>query len=258
VEQVIVNLIVNARDAMPKGGPITIETANVELDETYARTHVGAGVGRYVLITVSDTGCGIPPEILSRIFEPFFTTKEVGKGSGLGLAAVHGTVKQSGGEISVYSEPGLGTTFKIYLPRVDHAPGPSLAPAPAPLPRGTETVLVVEDNPEVLAIAREVLEHGGYRVLHAPNAAEALALVGRHPGPIHLLVADVVMPGLSGPELATQLTAARPDLLVLYMSGYTASVLDARGSLGPRTWFLEKPFAPDAFALKVREVLDTR
>ena len=258
LELALVNLALNARDAMPQGGHLIVETANVEFDEEYARTHASVDVGRYVLIAVSDTGSGMPPEILSRIFEPFFTTKEVGKGTGLGLAAVHGTVKQSGGEIRVYSQPGLGTTFKIYLPRVNDAPGRSLAPAPAALPSGTETVLVVEDNLEVLAIACEVLERGGYTVLHALNAAEALALVDRHPGPIHLLVADVVMPGLSGPELATQLTAARPDLLVLHMSGYTASVLDSRGALGPRTWFLEKPFAPRTFASKVREVLDTR
>ena len=214
--------------------------------------------GRYVLIAVSDTGSGMPPRSCPRIFEPFFTTKEVGKGTGLGLATVYGIVKQSGGEIRVYSEPGRGTTFKIYLPRVDHAPGRSLAPAPAALPPGTETVLLVEDDLEVLAITREVLERGGYTVLHAPKAAEALALVGPPPRPHPPAVTDVVMPGMSGPELATQLAAARPELLVLYMSGYTAIALDSRGRLGPRTWFIEKPFAPHAFASKVREVLDTR
>jgi len=256
IEQVIVNLAVNARDAMPDGGKLTIETANVDLDETFAQAHLGSVPGSYAMLAVTDTGAGMDASVRAHLFEPFFTTKEVGKGTGLGLATVYGIVKQSGGYISVYSEPGRGTSFKIYLPRIatpaETAPGPQ-KPVAA---RGTETVLVVEDEPAVLTLSRRALEAQGYVVLAASDAAAALRVVERHGGTIHLLLTDVVMPGLSGRELADRLTAQRPGIRVLYMSGYPGDAVVQHGTLPSGSAFLQKPFSPDGLARKVRDVLD--
>lgn len=257
IEQVIVNLAVNARDAMPRGGKLTIETADAELDEAYARQHVAVVPGPYVMLAVSDTGTGMDPEIQDRIFEPFFTTKEKGEGSGLGLATVYGIVKQSGGNIWVYSEPGRGTTFKIYLPRVDEPAEPlPRREEPGSLPRGAETVLVVEDEPAVRELTARVLRGAGYTVLEAPGGEEALKWVESHRGAIHLLLTDAVMAGMSGRELAERIEATRPGTKVVYMSGYTDNAIVRHGLLEPGVALLQKPFTPIALARKVREVLD--
>ena len=257
IEQVLMNLAVNARDAMPGGGRLTIETHNADLDQGYARQHAEVPPGRYVMLAVSDTGQGMPPEVRARAFEPFFTTKEAGKGTGLGLATVHGIVKQSGGHVFVYSEKGHGTTFKVYFPRVDAAQAPAeTAPVePAP-PRGSETILLVEDEGTLRELIRECLESSGYTVLEAGHGAEALKLCERHPGPIHLLMTDVVMPGISGRELAAQVGAARPAIRTIYMSGYTDDAVVLHGVLSEGMAFLQKPFTEEALARKVREVLD--
>ncbi|HEV8382971.1 MAG TPA: response regulator [Gemmatimonadales bacterium] len=256
LEQVIVNLAVNARDAMPEGGRLTIETRNAELDDAYVREHVPVQPGRYVRLAVSDTGTGMSAETMSHVFEPFFTTKEVGKGTGLGLATVYGIVKQSGGYVWCYSERGEGTTFKVYLPRVD-APVDQF-PARAALPRtlGSETILLVEDEAALRLLTRRVLEKHGYTVLEAGTRDAALALAREHAGPIHLLLADVVLPGASGPTLAGELLSRRADLKVLFMSGYTEDAIVHRGVLAPNTAFINKPFSGDNLAAKVREVLD--
>ncbi|MGH7417323.1 MAG: ATP-binding protein, partial [Candidatus Rokuibacteriota bacterium] len=257
LEQVLMNLAVTARDAMPTGGQLTIETCNVEHDPDYGREQEAAAVSRFVMLAVSDTGVGMDEATKARIFEPFFTTKEVGKGTGLGLATVYGIVKQSGGFIWVYSEPRLGTTFKIYLPQVDAvAAGGAAGAAPGTFLRGTETVLLVEDAAAVRAVARQALARQGYTVLEAPNGTEALQIAASHPGPIHLLLTDVVMPGLSGRQLSDQLALLRPDAKVLYTSGYTDDAVVRHGVLESGIAYLQKPFTADGLARKVREVLD--
>ena len=258
IEQVILNLVVNARDAMPSGGKLAIETANVVLDETYARAHIGVSPGNYVLLSVSDTGCGMPPEIKELIFEPFFTTKEEGKGTGLGLSTIYGIVKQSGGTIWVYSEPGRGTTFKIYLPRVEEETGaPPMQDNAGHLPRGDETVLVVEDDPSLRALAARVLRYQGYKVLEATNGDEAIAIARENiQGKIHLLLTDVVMPHMGGRELVRRMKTLHSEIRVLFISGYTDHAITHHAGLKPGTPFLQKPFSPTALAKKVREVLD--
>ncbi|HYL22172.1 MAG TPA: PAS domain S-box protein [Gemmatimonadales bacterium] len=257
LEQVIMNLAVNSRDAMPSGGKLTIETVNIEIGDTHATHHEPLQPGRYVMVAVSDTGTGMTEATKARIFEPFFTTKEKGKGTGLGLSTVYGIVKQSGGFIWVYSEPGQGATFKIYLPRVDEA-AEALTPLevrPA-VTQGTETILVAEDEESVRVIVRETLERHGYRVLQAKGGAAALALAAAHAGPVHLLVSDVVMPEMSGRELATRLVAERPTVRVLYMSGYTDDAVLRRDILEAGSAYLQKPFGPELLLRKVRAVLD--
>ena len=259
IERVIINLAVNARDAMPQGGKLIIGTANAELDESYARHHVPVKPGSYVILTVTDTGIGMDEETQARIFDPFFTTKEPGKGTGLGLATVDEIVKQSGGYVLVSSEPEWGTTFEVYLPRVELPAAPvSLDKAEEAVKGGGETVLLVEDEEGVLKVEREFLERWGYHTLVAGNAAAALEVAERHRGPIHLLVTDVVMPDMNGRELAQRLVQLRPDLKVLYASGSTDNVIMDHGVLVPGTAFLHKPFTGQALVRKVREVLDTR
>jgi len=258
MEQVLLNLVVNARDAMPKGGKLTIQTENVKLDDGYAARHLGVMPGRYVRLAVKDTGVGIPPEIQSRIFEPFFTTKDKGKGTGLGLSTVFGIVQQSGGHIAVDSEVGRGTTFNVYLPRVDGDLSGAIVLAPSGALRGTETVLLVEDERQVRTIADNILRRHGYNVLVAQNAGDALLICERETGPIHLLLTDVVMPHLSGPELAARLGRLRPDMKVLFMSGYTDDSALRHGALEGSVGFLQKPITPALLARKVREVLDHR
>ncbi len=260
IEQVILNLAVNARDAMPQGGKLTIETANVELDEAYAREHLTARPGPHVMLAVSDTGCGMDPETQSHIFEPFFTTKELGRGTGIGLATVYGIVKQSGAWIWVYSEVGKGSTFKIYLPRVDDEPEKAERPTKAlvGINRGSETVLVVEDNESLRQLTCEFLASTGYTVLVAQDGSEAIRIAEQHTGPVHLLLTDVVMPGLSGSELAQRLARLRPDIKVLYASGYAGDAILQQGVLEEGASFLPKPFTRNALAQKVREVLETK
>lgn len=258
MEQIVMNLVINARDAMPNGGTLIIETANVELDETYTRQHVEVTPGSYVMLAVSDNGVGMDAATQAHIFEPFFTTKGVGQGTGLGLATVFGIVKQSGGAIWVYSELGQGTAFKIYLPRVDEPVSvPEIQPAPVELSGGPETILLVEDEASVRVLARRILEMNGYTVLDASNGNEALQLCAQETGPIHMLVTDVVMPGgLNGRELAERLQSLRPGLKTLYMSGYTDDAIVHHGVLGSEMHFMQKPFSPRALAQKVRQILD--
>jgi len=257
IEQVVMNLVVNARDAMKSGGRITIETANVTLDEDYVRVHPTARPGPHVMLAVSDTGEGISPDIMPHIFEPFFTTKEVGKGTGLGLSTVYGIVKQSGGNVWVYSQPGRGSTFKIYLPRVDE-PAPFAAEATLhSVSSGAETVLLVEDEPALRDLIKIALTAGGFTVIDAPTPADALILSRKHTGPLHLLLTDVIMPGMDGPALAKQMQGERPDIKVLFMSGYATNFIMHDGVVDPGTNFLEKPFHPRTLLNKVREVLDT-
>ncbi|HEX7089334.1 MAG TPA: PAS domain S-box protein [Longimicrobiales bacterium] len=259
IQQVIVNLAVNARDAMPEGGVLSIELDNADVDESMAGQHGGVQpAGRYVRLSVSDTGTGIPEEIKPHIFEPFFTTKPKGKGTGLGLSTVYGIVKQSGGFIWVYSEPGQGTTFKIYLPRVDAAPEPGVVAQEVAALSGDETILLVEDEAAVRTLARQILERKGYRVITAQHGGEALRVARECADPVDLLLTDLVMPHMDGRELAQQLTAIWPGLRVLFMSGYTGDTIVRRGLFDPDVAFLEKPFTPAALARKVRELLDGR
>ena len=257
IEQILTNLVVNARDAMPRGGRITIETANVELDDAYVKQHVAGQPGPHVMLAVSDTGMGMSRATQSRIFDPFFTTKALGHGTGLGLATVYGIVKQSGGTIWVYSEPGRGTTFKIYFPRAD-----GIAELVVPrgrdtaATRGSETILVVEDEESVRVLVTDVLTRAGYTVLASADVAGGLDWSHRFAGPIHLLLTDVVMPGQSGRELATQLVAARPGIKVLYMSGYTEHAIAHHGIIESEAPLIDKPFTPEGLRQRVRELLD--
>ncbi len=256
VEQVIMNLAVNARDAMPRGGHLVLETSNAQLDEEFARRHVGVLPGEHVMLTVSDTGCGIPADILPRIFEPFFTTKELSKGTGLGLPTVYGIVKQSGGSIWVYSEVDHGTVFKVYLPRAASVAEKYYEERPAaPPPRGSETILMVEDEDAVRESTCEYLSSRGYTVLQGKNGADALQVLEHFAGKIHLLISDVIMPGMSGAELGKRVRELRPDTRVIYISGYTESTVVQHG-VEATSGFLPKPFTLTALAGKVREVLD--
>jgi PAS domain S-box-containing protein len=259
IEQIVMNLAVNARDAMPSGGKLSIETGNADLDVVFAETHYPIVPGRYVMLVMCDTGVGMDPHTRARIFEPFFTTKQVGKGTGLGLSTVYGIVKQSGGYIWVYSEQALGSTFKIYLPRVDKEVQPLDVPAEIatqPSLARTGTVLLVEDERSVRALARRILEGSGYTVLEASDAAEAIGISDQYPGGIDLLFTDVVMPEISGPELAQRLMPLRPETRVLYTSGYTDHVVLREAVLGSGAEFLQKPFTPAELVQKVRDVLN--
>jgi NO-binding membrane sensor protein with MHYT domain/CheY-like chemotaxis protein len=256
VEQVIVNLVVNARDAMPNGGTLTVDTANVDLPPNTPGQHLDATPGSYVMLAFTDTGGGMTPEIQERIFDPFFTTKEVGRGTGLGLSTVYGIVKQSGGSVSVYSEPGRGSTFKVYLPRiVDVEPEIERPPAEAVI-SGTETILLVEDDDTVRALARRTLQARGYTVLAARDGAEAIRLADEHPGSLDLLLTDVVLPSVTGPELAEQLRRRRPNVRILFMSGFPGTAVVTNGELTGASAFLLKAFTPDVLGRKVREVLE--
>jgi CheY-like chemotaxis protein len=256
MEQVIMNLAVNSRDAMPKGGRFTVETSNVELDSLYSAAHPVVQPGKYVLLAVSDTGTGMDAETQAHIFEPFFTTKEQGKGTGLGLATTYGVIKQSGGFIWVYSELSKGTTFKIYLPRVDE-PAASIPTVhiPASLARGTETVLLSEDEQDVREITREFLESAGYKVLEAPGGEAALQVAAAHSGPIDLLITDMVMPGMSGQELARKMRALRDGIRVVYMSGYSEHAAGEAAKCDAAGVVLTKPFSRTTLLRTVRDIL---
>ena len=258
VEQIVLNLVVNARDALPRGGKITMETGNFFLDEDYAQRHLEVTPGPYAMLAVSDNGLGMDAETQSHIFEPFFTTKPRGKGTGLGLAMVYGIIKQSGGHIWVYSEPGQGTTIKVYLPRVDAAVEPATAEAPAELPFGWETILIVEDEDALRPLICKALKKFGYRVLEARHGGEALLICEQAQEPIHLMLVDVVLPQMSGPEIAARLANLQPDMKVLFMSGYTEIAIVRHDVLDQRVPFLQKPFKPVAMVRKVREVLDAK
>ena len=257
IEQAILNLVINARDAMPRGGVLAIETANAKLDETFALSHAPTQPGDYVLVAVSDTGVGITDDVKVRLFEPFFTTKERGKGTGLGLSTTYGIIKQSGGYLWCETEVGSGTTFRVFLPRVDEpVTHPEPRPTPPPIHPGDETVLLVEDEPEVRSLVQRILKTQGYTVVTAANPDEALAVAREFKGTIQVMVTDVVMPGMSGLQLAERLMPTRPNMRVLFVSGYTHDAIGHQGVLDPGTAFLQKPFTPNALARKVREVLE--
>jgi CheY-like chemotaxis protein len=250
------NLAVNARDAMPDGGTIGIETANVDLDEGYCALHPYIIPGRFVMLSVSDTGHGMSEEVKAQIFEPFFTTKERGSGTGLGLAPTYGAVHQAGGSIEVYTEVGIGTTFKVFLPRVEEAAAePLKEDRPAALPGRTETVLIVEDEDILRCLCVRILERLGYRVLQARNGDEAIAEAQGYGDRIDLLLTDVVMPGMNGAELATQLVLHYPEMKVLFTSGYTEDVISHHGVLAEGVSFIGKPYTPSALGRKVREII---
>jgi CheY-like chemotaxis protein len=257
VEQVLMNLAVNARDAMPDGGKLTIQTADSEIDAAFAREHPGSVPGKYVRLTVKDTGTGIDPDIQSQIFEPFFTTKGRDKGTGLGLATVYGIVKQSNGYITVDSEKGKGASFAVYLPRIEQAASAPIKSSPETLTtRGCENVLLVEDAEPLRKLAELFLKENGYQVIAAADGSEALEVAAQFPGPIHLLLTDVVMPGINGRVLAERLAPNHPGMKVLYMSGYTDSFIAGHGVLEPGTHLLRKPFTEEILARKVRDLLD--
>jgi PAS domain S-box-containing protein len=256
IEQVVINLAINAKDAMPDGGELSIETANMDLDGSYAHKRFMVKSGSYVMLTVSDTGVGMTREVQEHVFEPFFTTKEKGKGTGLGLSTVYGIIKQSNGYIWVYSEPNQGSSFKIYLPRVaEEADAVEKDSGEIKIQRGSETILLVEDNDMLRDFAVKVLRKSGYTVLEAGNGKEALDTSARHQGPIQLLVTDVVMPGMNGRELARRLNSLRPEMKVMYISGYTDNAIVHHGMLEEGVFFLQKPFTPNLLLSKVREVL---
>ncbi len=257
IEQIAMNLAVNARDAMPKGGKLIIETRNEDLDLSFQKVHAEIREGHYVMFAISDTGTGMTPEVMSRIYEPFFTTKEVGKGTGLGLSTVYGNVKQNGGHILVYSEVGHGTTFKVYLPRIEERNAAGLPmPSLKEISEGHETVLLVEDEDVVREVASALLRRHGYNVIEAKGPMEAIDISSKHQDPLHLLLTDVIMPKMNGRMLADKLLKARPGLRVLFMSGYTDNAITHNGILEQGTAFLQKPFMPKNFLAKVREVLD--
>ena len=257
LEQILMNLALNARDAMPEGGTLTIETKNTALDEAYAEGHAEVTAGEYVLLAISDSGTGIDAKTQARMFEPFFTTKPVGKGTGLGLSTVYGIVRQSGGHIWVYSEEGRGTTFKVYFPRTSTPASPRVEPAPsAPVAPANQTVLLVEDEEAVRQAAVRVLRHLGYHVLAAATAEEARSFAAHHAGPIHVMLTDVVMPKVSGPALATELAEVRPQMKVVFMSGYTGNSMSHEAGIQEGALFLDKPFSPATLSAKLREALD--
>ena len=257
LEQVVMNLTVNARDAMPQGGRLTLETASATLDQAFVAAHPGSIAGAHVRLSIHDTGCGMGPDVMSHLFEPFFTTKEPGRGTGLGLSTVYGIVKQHRGYIDVTSEPGRGSSFEVYLPRIEARPTPGrAAPRERPRPGGRETVLFVEDEVALRDLMHRVLAKGGYTVLAAGDGVEALAMVEAHPGPIDLVVTDVIMPRMSGPDLAVRLRARDPGIRLLYVSGYTADQLRSQTDLGADATLLPKPFTSDGLLRKVREILD--
>jgi len=254
VQQLLMNLVVNARDAMPRGGKLTLELMNQEMDESASHLH-NIPAGRYVMLSVSDNGSGMTPEVRRHVFEPFFTTKEVGQGTGLGLATVYGIVRQSGGHIWLYSEPGIGTTFKIFFPRVDDPKDRTSSELPRKIGRGDETILIVEDDPSLRVLAQEVLSSAGYHILTAEDGDAALRASEQHKGPVHLLLTDVVMPGMGGKEIASRLTVPRPEMKVLFMSGYTGNALAQQGTLDETVGFIQKPWTPEGLCEKIRAVL---
>jgi len=254
MQQLLMNLVVNARDAMPRGGKLTLELMNQEMDESASHLH-NIPAGRYVMLSVSDNGSGMTPEVRRHVFEPFFTTKEVGQGTGLGLATVYGIVRQSGGHIWLYSEPGIGTTFKIFFPRVDDPKDRTSSELPRKIGRGDETILIVEDDPSLRVLAQEVLSSAGYHILTAEDGDAALRASEQHKGPVHLLLTDVVMPGMGGKEIASRLTVPRPEMKVLFMSGYTGNALAQQGTLDETVGFIQKPWTPEGLCEKIRAVL---
>jgi CheY-like chemotaxis protein len=256
VEQIIMNLAVNARDAMPTGGKLTMETCNVVLDDAYAREHFGVTSGPHVMLAVTDTGTGMDSATSARIFEPFFTTKESGKGTGLGLSTVFGIVQRSGGSVWVYSEVGTGTTFKVYLPRVEAEVDAIRSVPPFKTLRGSETILLVEDDDQVRIVARDILRRNGYHVIESPDAAGAMLHSQIYGERIHLLLSGVVMPRMSGPALAKTMAQTRPGMKVLCMSGYTDDSIVRHGVLEAQFAYLQKPITPETLTAKVREVLD--
>src|SRR5579872_1037210 len=256
LEQVLMNLVVNARDAMPKGGALTVENANVWLDRSYAGRHANVKPGPYILLPVSDSGTGMDQATQARLFEPFFTTKGSSQGTGLGLSTVFGIIRQSGGSIEVYSEPGRGTSVKVYLPRIDQPAAIESDEESGAVARGTETILLVEDDEMVRSLVRETLEREGYKIMDAAGPEDAIRLANEFHQKIHLMITDVVMPKVNGRELADKLSRRRPDMKVLYMSGYTDNAIVNSGLLHREVAFLQKPFTPGALAAKVREVLE--
>jgi signal transduction histidine kinase len=256
IEQILMNLCTNARDAMQEGGILMVETERVEFDEDYVRKHAFAKPGPYMLLSVSDTGQGMDEQTRSKIFEPFFTTKELGRGTGLGLAIVYGVVKQHNGYINVYSEPGKGTTFRLYFPAVETAAETLSAPVYHAIIEGTETVLLAEDEPAVRNLAKTILEEYGYKIILAEDGEDALAKFRASPEAIDLLVLDVMMPKKNGKEVYDEIRETRPDIKALFMSGYTANVIHKKGVLNPDKELIIKPFSPHAFLQKVRQILD--